>query len=76
MRMAKNGGGVDLIARLRSTRKTRRSLLRASAKPKMATSAPRNQKKVADSEVSSAVTVHQNYRIATRFESQITPKFM
>jgi len=75
-RTTKNGDGEGLIARLRSTRKPRRSLLHASAKPKTATSAPRNQKKVAGGEVSSTVTVHQNYRIATRFKSQITPHFM
>ena len=57
------------------TKKPRSSLL-ASAKPKMATSAPGNQKKVAGGEVSPAGTVHQNYRIATRLESQITPKLM
>ena len=45
------------------------SLLLASAKPKMATSAPGNQKKVVGGEVSPAGTVHQNYRIATRIET-------
>jgi len=49
---------------------------RASVEPKTATSAPGNQKKAAGGEVSPAGTVHRNYRIATRFESQITPKFM
>ena len=57
-------------------KKPRRSLLHAIAKPKMATSAPGNQKKVAVGEVSPVGTVHRNYRIATLFESQITPKFM
>ena len=75
-RMAKNGDGEGHIARLRSTRKPRRSLLCTNTKPKTATSAPGNQKKVTGGEVSSAVTVHQNYRIATRFKFQITPKFM
>jgi len=49
---------------------------RASTEPKMATSAPGNQKKAAGGEVASAATVPQNYKIATRFEFQITPKFM
>ena len=48
------------------TKKPRSSLLLANTKPKMATSAPGNQKKVAGGEVSPAGTVHQNYRIATR----------
>ena len=47
-----------------------------STKPKMATSAPGSRKKIADGEVASAATVSQNYKIATRFESQITPKFV
>ena len=57
-------------------KKPHSSLLLTSVKPKMATSAPGNQKKVTGGEVSPAGTVHRNYRIATRFETQITPKFM
>ena len=72
----KNDGGEGLIARLRSARKPCRSLPRASAKPKTATSAPRTQKKIADGEVASTVTVHLIYKIATRFKTQITSKFM
>jgi len=44
--------------------------------PKMAMSAPGTEKKVAGGEVASVVTVYQIYRIAIRFKSQITPKFM
>ena len=47
-RTTKNSDGEGLIARLRSTRKPRRSLLRASAKPNVATAATGNQKKVAN----------------------------
>ena len=75
-RTVKNGDGEGLIAWLRSKRKPRSSLLHASTKPKMATNAPGNQKKVAGGEVSAAGTVQRNYRIATRIESKITPKFM
>ena len=64
-RKEKNGDGTSFKGRLGSKRKPHRGLLRASAKPKTATSAPGNQKKVAGGEVSSAVTVHQNYTIAT-----------
>ena len=75
-RMEKNGDGEDLITWLRSKKKPRRSLLHASAKPNMATSAPGSQRKLADGEVSPEDTVHRNYRIATRLFSQITPKFV
>ena len=44
---AKNGDGIGLIVQLRSTRKPRRSLLRASATPKTATTAPGSKQKVA-----------------------------
>ena len=44
---AKNGDGIGLIAQLISTRKPRRSLLRASATPKMATAVPGSKQKVA-----------------------------
>ena len=71
-----NGDVVSFIMRPGRTKKPRSSLLLASAKPKMATSAPGNQKKVAGGEVSPAGTVHRNYRIATRLEPQFTPKFM
>ena len=46
-RTAKNGGVVDLIAWLRSKKKPRHGLLHASATPKMATNAPRPQRKIA-----------------------------
>ena len=45
-KMAKNGDGIGLIAQLRSTRKPRRSPLRASATPKTATTAPGSKQKV------------------------------
>ena len=45
-KMAKNGDGTGLIAQLRSTRKPRRSNLRASATPKMATTVPGSKQKV------------------------------
>ena len=72
----KNDDGEGLIARLRSARKPCRSLPRASAKLKTATRAPGTKKKAAGGEVASVATVHQNYQIATRFKTQITPKFM
>jgi len=46
------------------------------AKPKTATSTPGTQKKIVGGEVASTVTVHLIYKIATRFKTQITPKFM
>ena len=58
------------------TKKPRSSLLLASAKPKVATSAPGSQKKLAVGEVSPTGTIHNIYRIATRLISQITPKFV
>ena len=51
-------------------------LLHASAKPKMATGATRTLRKLTDGEVSACCTVPTNYRIATLFNSQITPKFV
>ena len=44
---AKNGDGIGLIAQLRSTRKPRRSPLRASMTPKTATTVPGSKQKVA-----------------------------
>ena len=75
-RTEKNGDGEDFIARLRSKKKPRRSLLHASAKLNVATSAPGSQRKLANGEVSPEDTVHRNYRIATHLFSQITPKFV
>ena len=49
-------------------------LLHASAKPEVATGATGTRWKITDGEVSPAGTVLGNYRIATRFKSQITPK--
>ena len=49
---------------------------RASMESEMATDATGTPKKITDGEVSPAGTVHRNYRIATHFESQITPKFV
>ena len=43
---AKIDDGIGLIAQLRSTRKPRRSPLRASATPKTATTAPGSKQKV------------------------------
>ena len=64
----KNDGGEGLIARLRSARKPRRSLPRASAKLKTATHAPGTEKKTADGEVASVATVQLNYRIPIRLK--------
>ena len=50
-------------------------LLQASTEPKAATTTTGRRSKITDGEVASAVTVHRNYRIATRQISQITPKF-
>ena len=74
--MAKNDGDEGLITRLRSKRKPRRSLPRASVKTKTATSVPGTQKMIVGGEVASVATVHQNYQIAIRFKISITPKFM
>ena len=74
--MEKNGDGEVLIERLRSKEKPRRGLSRASAKPRMATRAPRTEKKAAGDEVASVATVPHIYRIAIRQNLQITPKFM
>ena len=71
-----NGDGTSYKRRPGSKRKPRRSLLRASTTPRAATAAPGSQKKLAVGEVSPAGTVHQNYRTATGFETQITPKFV
>ena len=72
----KNGGDAGLITRLRSKKKPRHGLHRASAKLRMPTPALGTEKKAAGDEVASVATVHQNYQIATRFKTQITPKFM
>ena len=40
------------------------------------TSVPGRRRKLAVGEVSPEDTIHRNYRIATRIESQITPKFV
>ena len=50
--------------------------LHANAAPKMATSAPGTEKKVAGGEVASAGSVHRIYKTATRVKTQITSKFM
>ena len=60
-RTEKNGDGEDLITRLKSKKKPRRSLLHASTKPNVATSAPGSQRKLTDGEVSLEDTVHRNY---------------
>lgn len=51
-------------------------LLHASTMPKKATGATGTPRKLTDGEVSPVGTVHNIYRIATRFNSQITPKFV
>ena len=61
-RVAKNGDGEVLIEWLRSKEKPRRSLSHASAKPRAATVASGSRRKIADGELDSAVTVHQNYQ--------------
>ena len=65
-----DGASVQ-ITRLRSSRKLRCGLHRASAMPKTATTAPGSKPKIAGDELASAVTVHRNYRIAIRRNSQI-----
>ena len=72
----KNGGDAGLIARPGSKEKPRRSLPHTSAKLRTATRAPGAEKKAVGDEVASVATVHQIYRIAIRFKSQITPKFI
>ena len=69
-----DGASVQ-ITRLRSSRMLRCGLHRASATPKMATTAPGSKPKIAGDELASAVTVHRNYIIVIRQNSQITPKF-
>ena len=61
-RVAKNGDGEVLIEWLRSKEKPRRSLSRASAKPRAATVASGSRRKIVDGELASAVTVHRNYQ--------------
>ena len=68
-RVAKNGDGEVLIEWLRSKEKPRRSLSRASAKPRAATVASGSRRKIVDGELASAVTVHQNYQTAIRFKN-------
>ena len=72
----KNGDVVGDKARPESKEKTRRGLLHASAEPKRATATTRTESKLADGELAYMATVHLIYRIATRFKTQITPKFM
>jgi len=43
---------------------------------KAATRAPGSKPKVAGDVARAVNTVHQNYRIAIQFETQITPKFL
>ena len=68
-RVEKNGDGEVLIERLRSKEKPCRSLSRASAKPRAATVASGSRRKIADGELASVVTVHQNYQTAIRFKN-------
>ena len=72
----KNGDGSGFKMRPERTKKPRMSLLHASATPKRATAATGTLRKLTDGEVSSASTVHRNYKIATHFKIPITPKFM
>ena len=69
-----DGASVQ-ITRLRSSRKLRCGLHRASVTPKMATTAPGSKPKIAGHVASAVDTVHPNYRIAIRQNSQITLKF-
>ena len=71
-----NDGDAGLITWLRSKKKPPHGLHHASAKLRTATRAPGTEKKAAGDEVASVATVHQNSQIATRFKTQITPKFM
>ena len=71
-----NGDGTSYIRWPGSKRKLQRSLSRASAKLRTATRMLGTEKKAAGDELASVATVHQNYQIATRFKTQITPKFM
>ena len=75
-RKGEDDGNACLITRLRSKKKPRHGLHRASAKLRTATRAPGTEKKAASDEVASVATVHQNYQIAIRFKIQINPKFM
>ena len=75
-RAGANGDGQCQIERLRSARKLRSGLHRASAMPKTATTAPGSKPKVAGGVARAVNTVHRNYRIAIHFETQITPKFL
>ena len=61
-RVVKNGHGEVLIEWFRSKEKPRRSLSRASVKPRAATVASGSGRKIVDGEFASAVTVHQNYQ--------------
>ena len=72
---AKNDDDVGFITRLRSKKKPRHGLHRASMTPKMATCVPRSKPKVTGDVARAVNTVPSNYRIAIRFKIQITPKF-
>ena len=71
-----NGDGTRALKAARKQREATQGLLRASAKPRAATATNRMESKHAGDEVSSTGTVHRNYRTATGFETQITPKFV
>ena len=72
----KNGDVGGFKMRPGRMKKPRRSLSHASAEPKAATGATGRQSKLTVDELSSAVTVHRIYRIATRLISQFTPNFI
>ena len=67
---------LDLYNAVKAHGDGTQQLLHTSATPKMATSTPRTEKKVTGGEVASTGTVHRIYKTATRFKTQITPKFM
>ena len=68
-------GASIQITWLKSSRKLRCGLHRASATPKTATTTPGSKPKIAGHVASAVDTVHPNYRIAIRQNSQITLKF-
>ena len=71
-RKEKNGDGTSFKGQPGSKRKPRRGLLRASTKPKTATSAPRNQKKIADGDSCPMVL----FPLITKLPLDLKPKLL
>jgi len=71
-RTVKNGGVVDLIARLRSKKKPHHGLLHASGTPKTATNTPRSQRKIAGGDSCPMVL----FPLITKLPLDLKPKLL